>query len=51
MTVLDGGTLRPGMKRLLPWVDHAVVSQSFSEALSPGDPLKTCDDLLRNNFV
>ncbi len=46
MTVLDGGTLRPGMKRLLPWVDHAVVSQSFSEALSPGDPLKTCDDLL-----
>jgi len=45
-TVLDGGTLRPGMKRLLPWIDHAVVSQTFSEAMSPGEPLRTCDTLL-----
>ena len=46
LTVLDGGTLRPGMKRLLPFIDHAVVSESFSEVLSGGDPLRTCDQLL-----
>jgi len=46
LTVLDGGTLRPGMRRLLPFIDHAVVSESFSEAMAPGDPLATCEQLL-----
>lgn len=46
LVVLDGGTLRPGMKRLLPFVDHAVVSENFSAALAPGDPLAACEQLL-----
>lgn len=37
-TVLDGGTLRPGVDRLLPLIDHAVVSTRFGEALAPGNP-------------
>lgn len=37
-TVLDGGTLRPGMSRLLPLIDHLVVSSKFAEAVQPGDP-------------
>lgn len=37
-TVLDGGTLRPGVERLLPLIDHAVVSARFGEALAPGNP-------------
>lgn len=36
-TVLDGGTLRPGVERLLPLIDHAVVSERFAEALAPGN--------------
>jgi len=43
VTVLDGGTLRPGMERLLPLIDHAVVSERFAEALVPGNP----EDALR----
>lgn len=33
-TVLDGGTLRPGVERLLPLVDHPVVSEGFAWVLS-----------------
>lgn len=33
-TVLDGGTLRPGLERLLPHIDHPVVSERFAAALS-----------------
>ncbi len=29
-TVLDGGTFRPGTERLLPWIDHLVVSTRFA---------------------
>lgn len=29
-TVLDGGTLRPGVERLLPHIDHLVVSERFA---------------------
>lgn len=30
VTVLDAGTLRPGMERLLPLIDHLVVSEKFA---------------------
>ncbi len=30
LTVLDAGTLRPGMERLLPLIDHLVVSEKFA---------------------
>lgn len=30
VTVLDAGTLRPGLERLLPLVDHLVVSEHFA---------------------
>ncbi|MEN8686907.1 MAG: PfkB family carbohydrate kinase [Desulfuromonadales bacterium] len=30
VTVLDAGTMRPGLERLLPLIDHLVVSENFS---------------------
>ena len=45
-TVLDGGTLRSGVKRLLPFIDHAVVSEHFAQTLCPGDPSAACERLL-----
>lgn len=35
VTVLDGGTLRPGMKQLLPLIDHLVVSERFARQIAP----------------
>jgi sulfofructose kinase len=34
-TILDGGTLRPGMEQLLPLIDHLVVSEKFARQFSP----------------
>jgi sulfofructose kinase len=34
VTVLDGGTLRTGMERLLPLIDHLVVSEKFARQYS-----------------
>ncbi len=45
-TVLDGGTLRPGVKRLLSLIDHAVVSESFAAAMLPDNPSAVCEQLL-----
>jgi ribokinase len=39
MTMLDGGTLRTGMERLLPMIDHLVVSERFAcQLLQDHDP-------------
>lgn len=35
VTVLDGGTLRPGMEQLLPLIDHLVVSERFARQFAP----------------
>jgi len=45
-TVLDGGTLRPETERLLPLVDHPVVSERFARQLFPADPLRALERLL-----
>ncbi len=37
VTVLDGGTLRPESERLLPLIDHLVVSERFARQLCPSD--------------
>jgi len=38
-TVLDGGSLRPGMEHLLPLIDHLIVSEKFSRQFLPNhDP-------------
>jgi ribokinase len=36
-TVLDAGTLRPGMTSLLPLIDHLVVSARFARQILPGE--------------
>lgn len=36
VTVLDGGSVRPGSAELLPLIDHLVVSEKFVGQLSPG---------------
>lgn len=39
MTVLDAGTLRPGIEGLLPLIDHLVVSEKFArQCLERDDP-------------
>lgn len=39
VTVLDAGTRRPGMERLLPLIDHLVVSEKFaSQTIHRHDP-------------
>lgn len=39
ITVLDGGSWRPGIDELLPQIDHLVVSARFAEHLLPGRPV------------
>ena len=34
LTVLDAGTMRPGVDRLLPLIDHLVVSESFARQIT-----------------
>ncbi|OHB28578.1 MAG: hypothetical protein A2X84_03630 [Desulfuromonadaceae bacterium GWC2_58_13] len=46
VTVLDGGTLRPETERLLPWIDHPVISERFARQMCPSDPSKALDRLL-----
>ncbi len=36
-TVLDGGTMRPGLTRLLPLIDHLVVSAGFARQAEASD--------------
>ena len=33
VTVLDAGTMRPGLERLLPLIDHLVVSENFARQI------------------
>ena len=46
VTVLDGGSWRPGMAELLPLIDHLVVSARFAEHLLPGKPVQEALPLL-----
>jgi ribokinase len=46
ITVLDGGTLRPGTEKLLSWIDHPVVSERFARQLCPSDPCRALERLL-----
>lgn len=46
ITVLDGGSWRPGIERLLPLIDHLVVSARFAEHLLPGRPVQEALPLL-----
>lgn len=41
-TVLDGGTFREGTERLLPFIDHLVVSERFADHFAPKDPERAC---------
>jgi len=45
-TVLDGGSLRPGVQELLPLIDHPVVSERFAAELVPGPPQAALPRLL-----
>lgn len=40
ITVLDGGSWRPGTEALLPFIDHPVVSAKFAAHLLPGRPVQ-----------
>ncbi|MGE4543864.1 MAG: PfkB family carbohydrate kinase [Pedobacter sp.] len=44
--VLDGGSWRPGLEPLLPYVDHLVVSETFAKALCPGSSSRQTLELL-----
>lgn len=46
VTVLDGGTLRPGMEQLLPLIDHLVVSERFARQLAPDADIPAAIDRL-----
>lgn len=47
VTVLDAGTRRPGIERLLPLVDHLVVSERFArQTVQGGDPADALEPLL-----
>lgn len=37
VTILDAGTLRPGIEKLLPLIDHLVVSEKFARQASDND--------------
>lgn len=50
-TVLDGGTLRPGVERLLPLIDHPVVSEGFAAQLDPRDRRAALRQLLAHGAV
>ena len=41
VTVLDAGTLRPGMEKLLPLIDHLVVSEKFARQVNAHDHPET----------
>ena len=42
VTILDAGTMRPGLERLLPLIDHLVVSENFARQISGrDDPVTT----------
>lgn len=46
-TVLDAGTLRPGIEQLLPLIDHLVVSEKFARQVVDGhDPVLALETLL-----
>lgn len=45
-TVLDAGTRRPEMERLLPWIDHLVVSENFARQWSGVDDFEAALRLL-----
>ncbi len=45
-TMLDGGSWRPGIEKLLPMIDHLVVSSRFSEHWAPGKPVQEALPLL-----
>lgn len=48
LTVLDAGTFRPGVERLLPLIDHLVVSEKFaSQAIGRDDPQAALAELAR----
>lgn len=46
ITVLDGGSWRPGIEELLPLIDHLVVSARFAKHLIPGRPVQEALPLL-----
>lgn len=46
ITVLDGGSWRPGIEKLLPLIDHLVVSARFARHLLPGKPVQEALPLL-----
>lgn len=46
VTVLDGGTLRPGMEPLLPLIDHLVVSEGFARQIAPTATISAAIDQL-----
>jgi len=46
VTVLDGGTLRPGMEKLLPLIDHLVVSERFAHQFAPDTSIAVTIDRL-----
>jgi sulfofructose kinase len=51
-TVLDAGTLRPGVEELLPLIDHLVVSEKFArQFLGYDDPASSISGLLRHGTV
>lgn len=46
VTVLDGGSLRPGGRELLAHIDHPVVCEAFAAALGSGSPQNALPFLL-----
>lgn len=47
VVVLDGGSWRPELKPLLPYIDHLVVSEAFAGAFCPGcSPQQTLELLM-----
>ena len=47
-TVLDAGTLRPGLEKLLPLIDHLVVAEKFAcQYIGRHDPEAALDELSR----
>ena len=51
-TVLDAGTLRPGVEELLPLIDHLVVSEKFArQFLGYDDPASAISGLSRHGVA
>lgn len=46
VTVLDGGSWRPGTAELLPFIDHLVVSEKFARHVFGDDPCGALEPLL-----